>query len=186
MNSTGFEILLVAHVLCVVIGLGGMFFASYFTTVARRNPGPVGAKVAEMGSSLTLQRASSFVYAIPFLGFGMVALSHHQIQASSVWIQASLGLWVLIVLILVLGIRPNDKRIAALIAGLPNWGVGTPVLSGGGGGAPPPPAPVPAPGEALELDGRFVRSLAYSGAIDVLMIVAVFMMVFKPGSSGAG
>ncbi|MHB1487187.1 MAG: hypothetical protein ACYCZM_06515 [Acidimicrobiales bacterium] len=176
MNSTGFEILSVAHILCVVIGLGGMFFTSYFTTVARRNPGPVGAKVAEMGSSLTLQRASSFVYAIPFLGFGMVAFSHHQVQASQAWIQAGLGVWVLIVLILALAIRPNDKRIGTLIAGLPSWGVGAPVLSGDGGAA------APAPAEALELDRRFVRSLAYSGAIDVLMIAAVFVMVFKPGS----
>ena len=164
--SSFYNLLLVLHIGAVVVGFGALFLAPLFDARARQAAGPVGlgiframASVARIGEWL--------IYAVPILGILAVVASDDTIDMGDGWVSVSFLLYIVAVGVYHGLVRRAGKQMDHLLADL----------------ASAPPAPSGArPPQVAELDG-LVRQRAMGVAlIDVLVVVTLFLMVFKPGA----
>ena len=161
--STGFNILVMLHVLCVIGGFGALAYNGLYVTLAQRRPaGGTGAilEVNRMISGL----AEILIYAALLFGIGAVASSHSEIKFSQAWVSAAFAVYLVDIGILHGWIRPNQRRHAEVVDRLEK------------------PA---AAGESRDGDVALLQSLEKKvgfgwGAFNVLVIGAVYLMVFQP------
>ena len=163
--STGFNILVMLHVLCVIGGFGALAYNGLYLSLAQRRPaGGTGAvlEVNKMVSGL----AEILIYAALLFGIGAVGSSHSQIKFSQAWVSAAFAVYLVDIGILHGWIRPNQRRHAEVVDRLEQ------------------PATA---GASRDGDVALLQSLEKKvgfgwGAFNVLVIGAVYLMVFQPGS----
>lgn len=164
--GTGFRVLVMLHLLCVIGGFGALAYNGLYLNLAqRRRAGGTGAvlEINRMISGL----AEILVYAAALFGIAAVAASSKHFKFSDTWVSAALAVYVVDVGILHGWIRPNQRRYAAVVGRLEQ--------------------PLAA-GETLESRTGDVAALqSYEkkvsigwGAFNLLVIGAVYLMVFKP------
>jgi uncharacterized membrane protein len=163
-----YNLLLVLHLLTVIIGFGTVFLAGVYGVNAKRRGGREGLAIAEATYDVNGNWAAWFIYAVPITGIILILVSDDVWKFSQEWISFSL-----LVYIVALGIvhgahLPNIRRMNALMAELT---AGAPP-SGGSGGPPP---------QVSELEQRGRRAAMLGGLLNLLTVVAVVLMVFKPG-----
>lgn len=164
-DSTGYKILLVLHILSVVIGFGGLFFQGLMVRRARLRPGPEAWALLEASQEVSFAWALWFVLAVPLLGIGLVFSSNKMWSFSQAWVGAGLLLWVIAAGIVVGVLRPTLARAQAVLS----------QRAGGGGG--------PRTGSGTsEADGLLARAEALVGTVDVIVVIVVVLMVLKPGT----
>lgn len=162
--STGYNILVMLHILCVIGGFGALAYNGLYLSLAQRRPaGGTGAvlEVNKMVSGL----GEILVYAALLFGVGAVTASRSQFKFSQAWVSAAFAVYLVDVAILHAWIRPNQRRHAEVVGRLE-----TPVE----------------PGSSRDSDVSLLQSLEKRvgfgwGAFNVLVIGAVYLMVFKPG-----
>ena len=162
--GTGFKILVMLHVFCVVGGFGGLAYNGLYMGLAqRRRQGGTSAvlEVNRMVSGL----AEVLVYGALLFGIGAVASSHSQIKFNKPWVWAAFGVYLVLVGVLHGWIRPNQRRYADVVNKLET------------------PAPA---GESRDAELADLKSLERRvglgwGAFNVLVIGAFYLMVFQPG-----
>lgn len=192
-ESTGYKILLVLHILSVVIGFGGLFFQGVLLRRARRRPAGESLALIEASQAMSFSWAVWFVLVVPLFGIGLVASSRGTWSFQQGWVGSGLLLWVIAAGILTGMLRPNQIRIQGLLAALPTGATGVPGSPGPGpsdavSGAPgpgdvPPRAGAGGPSAILaELDQRLARAESLIGALDLILVIVVVLMVLKPGS----
>lgn len=201
-DSTGYEILLILHILAVVIGFGGLFFQGVLLRRARRRTAGESLALVDAAQAMSYSWAVWFVLVVPLFGIGLVASSRGTWSFQQGWVGSGLLLWVIAAGILTGMLRPNQIRIQELLAGLPPGralgargagGTSGPGEASGVGGAPRPGGAGGAgggiggagarDGEALaELDQRLARAENLIGALDLILVIVVVLMVVKPGS----
>jgi uncharacterized membrane protein len=164
--STGFKILVLLHVLCVIGGFGAVAYNGLYLTLAQQRPaGGTGAvlEINKMVSGL----AEILIYAALLFGIGAVATSHSSVKFSDAWVSAAFGVYFVIIGILHGWIRPNQRRHAEVVQRLET------------------------PANRTEEETRKEVGLLKSyerrtglgwGVFNVLVIGAVYLMVFQPGS----
>lgn len=172
--STAYDIVLVLHIACVIIGFGTVILNGVRATDIRARRGPEGLAIAESNLRLSLI-AEYFIYAVFVLGIALVLMS--KIQGDRIWDFDQTWVWLSIVLYVVgIGIShgvllPAAKRMNVLMGEL--------VAAG------PPPAGAPAggpPPQAVELEALGRRIGGADAALNVLLATVLVLMVFKPGS----
>ena len=155
-DSTGYRIVLVLHLLSVVVGLGAVSLGAVFAAQARRNPGPGVRLLVETQVRMT-KLAGWIVIGIPVFGFALVGMSDKVLSVSQTWVWTSLVVWVLIMGVLHGMVLGAGRRLLA-------------ALDAAGPGAPP--AGVAALGQRLAVG---------TGVVALLTVVGIVLMVWQPG-----
>ncbi len=167
-NSGIYKFMLVLHILTVIVGFGSVFLMGVFGAKAKARGGREGAAIGEAAYEVGRNWSEWFIYAVPILGILLVLFSDDEIRFSEAWIS-----WSFLLYIVSIGIAhavhfPNLRRMNQLAAEL---AAGAPMAAESAG---PPP-------QVAELEARGKRAAAAGAALNLIMIVILFLMVWQPG-----
>lgn len=160
------------HIIAVVVGFGGVALAGVYAAQARARKGREGLAISETVFHVTERWATWFIYAVPVLGIITVLLSDDQVQFSDTWISLSFAIYIVQLGIVHAVHLPNIRAMLGLSRELA--AAGPPAAAGNPGGGPPP--------QVAEMEERGKRAAALGGVLNLLWVVQVFLMVFKPGA----
>ena len=151
-----YKLVLVLHLLTVIVGFGGMFIAGFYGNEARSRPGPEGLAVAETTLKVTGMAPTMAVYAVPILGILLILLSDDTWKFSEAWISLSFLLYI-VLMGLATGIQvPAIRKMVALRQGAQG-------------------------SQSGEMQALGKKAATVGGIVNVLWVVILFLMVFKPG-----
>lgn len=167
-----YQILLVAHVGCAIVGFGSMALTGGYARLAGREEARGGPpRAARPGPPRAARRyfrpgpnlASRLVLVVPVLGLGLVGLDPGA-DLGQAWVWLGLALWALAAALAVTVLWPAEARIQDLLA--------LPVAGG-----PTAPPGLPGPGALAQASRRASMSAA---AIDLAFVAALVIMVAQP------
>jgi uncharacterized membrane protein len=161
-----FKFLLLLHISCAVLGFGGLAFNGFYLVRARRLGGTQAAGVIEANGDVS-RIAEFLVYAVFILGLLLAATSKSVDKFSQAWLSAAMVLYLLDLGVLHGFIRGSQRRFTELSQQV-NDSV---VLPEAGR-----PAEV---SELVQLEQRISIGWAL---FDVVFLIVIYLMVFKPGS----
>jgi uncharacterized membrane protein len=165
--GTGFKILVLLHVICVIGGFGGLAYNALYLSLAQRRPGGGTSAVLEVNRMVS-GLGEALVYAAIVFGIGAVGTSHKHISFGDAWVSAALAVAVIDVGILHGWIRPNQRKYASVVGELEK-----PLVDG-----ETAEDRVGAVGTLQALERKV--GIGW-GAFNALVIGAVYLMVFQPG-----
>jgi uncharacterized membrane protein len=154
------------HLLCIIGGFGAVAYNALYVSLAQRHPGATGSTAILEVNNLVSGLAELLIYAALVFGIGAVTASQSTVKFSQAWVSAAFAVYLVDIGILHGWIKPYQRRYTALARHLEdaNYKSGT------------------RPPELIELSGLERRLALGWGVFNVLVIGAVYLMVFKPGS----
>ncbi|HUP84057.1 MAG TPA: DUF2269 family protein [Acidimicrobiales bacterium] len=166
-GSTVYKLVFMLHILAIVIGFGGVMLNGVYGAEARKRKGATGHAVGE--ANLRVSRlAVKIILTIPVWGILLVILSDGVWKFDQLWVGLALALFIATMGFATAVQVRNQKRMVALAGEL--------VAAG------PPPAdasgPPPQVAEMEDLEKRLGMGGAF---LSVMVVVLLFLMVFKPG-----
>lgn len=167
-GSTGYKIVFVLHLLSVIVGFGTVFLNGLYGAQAKKRKGPGGLAIGEANLHVS-EIAEKIIYTVPLWGIGLVLMSHKVWKFSQAWIGMAIVLYIVGTTVALTVVIPSAKRMNVLSAELVDAGP----PPAGAGGPPPQVAEMEALGKKLAIGG---------GTLNVLLVVLVCLMVFKPGA----
>lgn len=159
-----YNVLLVLHILSVVVGFGTLFLLPLVDARARDEAGPVGLGISRTMASVA-KIGEYLIYAVPILGILLVVASDDRLDMGDPWVSVSFVLYIVAVGVYHGMVRRAGKEMDAVLAGMGS--------APAGGGRPP---------EVAQLDKLVQQRAIGMAVIDVAVVVATFLMVFKPGA----
>lgn len=175
-DSDAYKIVLILHILAVVVGIGGVMLNGLYGAQAKARKGPEGLAIAEANFGVS-KIAEYVIYTIPLFGIGLVFMS--KTDGTRVYDFDQTWVWLSIVLYVVaIGIShgvmiPAEKKMHTLMRELNAMG---PPPAGG----PPPGAGGPPP-QVVQLEALGKRLGAGGATLNLLAVVLIVLMVWKPG-----
>ncbi len=154
-NSGAYQAVLIAHILAVVVGFGGLYANSVYAVQARRRGGAEWAAISEASEFATTRVSAIAIYLVPILGIALLGMSDKQYKFSQAWVSASFGLYIVILAILLGVVRPSYRKLNALLR-----------------------SPSPDGGAIAAVEKRMA---AFTGVNHLLVVVVIYLMVVKPG-----
>jgi hypothetical protein len=127
-NSSGYRLLLLVHLLCVIVGFGSTFVWPLLGNEAGKRGGPGGLALSEVSMKYAPFLSTYVIYGAGASGLALAIASD---QMDKMFIQAGLGIFLVAVLFSALVHVPNLKKMDALAHEL------------AGGQAPGPGGPPP-------------------------------------------
>lgn len=165
----GYNVVLLIHIMAAIVGFGSVFLNGMYGAQAKRRPGPGGVAIGEANLAVS-GVAEYLIYSMPITGIVLVAMD------DIVWSFSQLWIWLSIVLyVIALGIShgsqiPAAKRMNALAQELAAAG---PPPAGAAAGGPPP--------QVVEMEALGKRLGAGGAALNLILVVIVVLMIWKPG-----
>ena len=163
--GTGFNILVMLHILCVVGGFGAVAYNGLYASLAQRRPAGGTSAVIEV-NKLVSGLAEMLIYAALLFGIGAVSAAgkHSDIKFGDAWVAAAFAVYLVDVGILHGLIRPAQRRYSDVVKRLES--------------------PV-GPGQDRDTDVATLKTLEKRvgfgwGLFNVLVIGAIYLMVFQP------
>jgi uncharacterized membrane protein len=166
-GSTGFDIIKWLHILCAIIGFGGVLLNGLYASKASKRTPAEALAVTEVNFQVS-EIAQYFIYATILLGFGVVGASgvpgqsDHLFSFSQTWVWLSLTLAVVGIGISHGLLRP---RVKALIE------TQREVAAAG----------APSPEQATTLAARGKAIAPVAAVLDLIFVAILLMMVFRWG-----
>jgi uncharacterized membrane protein len=161
-NLSTFLILL--HIGCALLGFGGVAYNGIYLLHAHHQSPLQRAAILEANRDVT-RIAEILIYAVFILGLLVVASSHSAWKLSEGWLSAAMVLYLVEMGILHGFIRRSQKQYNELIEQVN--GAALPAAS--------------APPEAVTALSRLERQISFGWiAFDVVFLIVVYLMVFKP------
>jgi hypothetical protein len=174
-RDAAYDVILLAHVLAAVVGLGAVVIAGANAWALRRS-GPETEALRRYYQP-GVNWAGRILFLVPVLGFVLMAMSHGDWSFSDSWITVGLALWAVVAVGAELYLWPAERRLQAAVAAIPELepreGEGESALDRGTG----PPA---AGGTGTDLRAECLRVTWLVGLFAVALIVAAVVMVAKP------
>jgi uncharacterized membrane protein len=167
-GETPYNVVLLLHILTAIVGFGAVFLNALYGRAAERRKGVEGLAIAEINYDVS-QMAGYFIYAVPVFGILLVLMSDEVFEFSQAWISLSFLLYIVGLGLSHGVLRPNVKKMHALMRELTVMG---PPAVGAGAGRPPQV-------DEIEQRGRTVG--AVGAILNLLLIVILYLMVWKPG-----
>lgn len=159
-----YRIVLVLHIMAAIVGFGSLVFSGVVGASAASRRDASGAAVAESNYKVLTGFAEWPMYAVPVLGIVLVLMSDDIFKFSQAWVSITFVVYIAFLGILHGAHLPTVRRMNVLMAEI---AAGSP-----SGGVPP---------QAAELDRLGRKAGAVGAALNVLIVLAVVLMVFKPG-----
>lgn len=119
-DGPAFDLVLLAHVACAVVGLAALVAAA----LSARRLGRLGAD-DEVPDSLRRyyspgpNLAGRALFGVPVFGFALLALSGHAFSLHQAWVLAGLGLWAGAAGVAEMAVWPAERRLRQTVAGAP-------------------------------------------------------------------
>ncbi len=164
--SNGFKILVLLHILCVIGGFGAVAYNALYLSLAQRRPGGGTGAVIDV-NTLVSGFAELLIYAALLFGIGAVAASRSTIKFSDAWVSAAFAVYLVDVGILHGWIKRYQREYSSVVTR----------LESGAAGAEGGPVEV----EVAQLKHLERRISLGWGVFNLLVVAAVYLMVFKPG-----
>jgi hypothetical protein len=162
--GVGFQILLLLHVICAVGGFGGVIYRAFALDSARRKGEAATAGVLAVYGQVS-SVAEVLIYGALVFGAGAVAADHGNPSFHKPWVPIAVGCYVVMVGVLHGMVRPSERRYRATLLELAQA---------------PAVAPPGRPPQLAELDRLYRRLGAGMGIFNVVLVAALYLMVFKP------
>ena len=163
-NTTGYRLLLLGHLLCVIVGFGSTFVYPFLGNHASKVRGKPAAEI----SNATLHAAH--IVTTPFvIGVGVfgVALAVAGDLFDTKFVGIALALY-LVAMAFSFGVhQPNLKKMNALANELADMG-------------PPPAGAQGPPPQAVEMEKRGKNAARNGGILHLLFAVILVLMVWQP------
>jgi uncharacterized membrane protein len=171
MGITGaaYKIVLLLHILCAIVGFGTVILNGLYGREAKRRPGPGGLAISEANLFVS-GVAEYFIYAVFVLGFALIGLSDKAWKFSQTWIWLAIVLYIVGIGISHAVLFPNARRMRDLAKEMVD------------AGPPPADAPPGPPPQLAEMKQREKTLGAASGFLNILLIVILVLMIWKPGA----
>ncbi|HEX2849660.1 MAG TPA: DUF2269 family protein [Acidimicrobiales bacterium] len=166
--STLYDILLVIHLMTAIVGFGAVFLNGVYGAKAKAAGGAVGLGIARANLDVT-KIGEYLIYSVPVWGILLVITSKKAWDFSQMWISLSFLLFIVGLGISHGVLLRNAKKMDALMEELVSAGP-APAAAGG-----PPP-------QVAQLEALGKQQAMAGGVLNVLLIVIVVLMVFKPGA----
>lgn len=166
-GDTGYDVVLVLHILAVVAGIGAVTLNGLYAAEGRKRPGPAGRAISEANFRVS-SVAKYLIYTIPVTGIALVFMSDDAWDFGQTWIWLSIVLYVMALGISHSILIPGHKRINALLAEMEQG---------------PPPAGGPPP-QLVQIQALGKRQATAGMTTNLLTVVLIALMVFKPGTPG--
>lgn len=150
-----YRVLFLAHILVSIIGFGTVYLNGVYAAQAKKRPGPGGLAILEANEAVS-QLAEKVIYLVPIFGLLLVWKSDGVWALSQTWVWLSLVLYAVGIAVAHGVMAPGASRINELVRTAPG----------------PPPPEVEDIGKRLAMGGAF---------LDILVIVLLVLMIWKPG-----
>jgi hypothetical protein len=167
-NSGIYKLFLVLHILCAIVGFGGVMLNGIHGIQAKKRQGYEGLAITD--SAIVVGNvAEKFIYLVFVFGVALVLVSDDAVKFSHKWVGLSMALYIVAVGVSHGVLMPNIHRMRALMAELVD--AGPPPPQGATSGPPP---------QAVELEQRGRTVGMVSGALNLMVVVILCLMVWKP------
>jgi hypothetical protein len=164
-----YKFLLALHILCAVVGFGAVALNGIYgqQIKGRLMQGQVAEALAIHDANSFVSRIGEyFIYAVFVLGFAVLGLSDSVFSFSQSWVWLSVLLYVVGIGLSHGVMMPGEKRLGVLMREM---------LAG------PPPAGGPPP-QVAEMQSIGQRLGTVGPILDLILVVIIFLMVWKPGA----
>ena len=169
-GDTSYKVVLLLHILTAIVGFGGVFLNALYGRAAERRKGVEGLAIAEANYDVS-HMAGYFIYAVPVFGILLVLMSDEYFKFSEAWISVSFVLYIAGIGLSHGVMRPNVKKMQALMREVVAMG-------------PPAAGSASATGRPSQVDEieRRGRTVGIVGAaLNLLLIILLYLMVWQPG-----
>lgn len=156
-QGPAYSLLLVLHVAAALVGFGAVAITGVQAARVRRGPSQPGAAGLRRYFRPGVNWAGRTLYAVPVLGFALLADSSGTFDAGDGWVVAGLGLWLAAATVAELVVWPGERRIQLLLS--TRWDDA---------------------GAAPTLDRECRRVATASAALVGVFVAAVIIMVGEP------
>jgi uncharacterized membrane protein len=150
-RDAAYDVVLLAHVLAAVVGLGSVVVAGAYALVLR-SAGP-GRESVRRYYRPGVNWAGRVLFLIPVLGVVLMAQSHGDWSFADGWITIGLALWTVAAVVAEMALWPAERRLQVAVAG---------------------------PTAEAELGSTCLRVVGLSAALSVALVAATVVMVAKP------
>ncbi|MCP5031561.1 MAG: DUF2269 family protein [Actinomycetia bacterium] len=159
-SSALFQIVILLHIAAAIVGFGGMIAHSTYHARAFRAPAGIARTLLEATSGVA-KWADYGIYAVLPLGIVAIAVSDETFSMGDPWVSASFLVWFLLLGAIHGAVRPAIKTMTGR-------------------------AEAVEPGTVLETDDEASTAaqklMIGEGASQLLLVIALVLMVWKPGS----
>ncbi|HUV09701.1 MAG TPA: DUF2269 family protein [Acidimicrobiia bacterium] len=160
-DGDAYNIVLVLHILCAIIGFGSVFLASFFYQQARAHRGSEGIAIVE-AYRLVSKIATYFMVAVLLLGVALVLMSDDAFNFGDTWILLSLVVFVIALGMAGAVLEPKEKRALDLQREIETLGESSAAAQ---------------TAELVRLDRKMT---IFGTALNVAVVLILVFMVFKP------
>lgn len=164
-----YKFVLALHIVCAVVGFGAVALNGLYgqQIKGRLMQGRVAEALAIHDANFFVSKIGEyFIYAVFILGFGVIGLSDSVFKFSQTWVWLSVLLYVVGIGLSHGVMIPGAKRLGALMREMV---------------AGPPPAGGPPP-QVAEMQTIGQRLGTVGPILDLILVVIIFLMVWKPGA----
>ena len=160
-GSNLYRVVLAAHIILSIGGFGAVLLNGVYAAHTQKRPGPEGRAISEANYAVS-NIAEALILAVPVSGLVLVWVSDGAWSFSDLWIWASIVAFVVALGISRGVLMPGHRRINALLLAMEQQ-------------------PVADPGPQLAEIDRIGKASAASGAaLNVLLVIIVVLMIWKP------
>lgn len=166
-DTTGYRLLLLGHLLCVIIGFGSTFVYPLLGAQSARRKGSEGAAISDSVIATAKILTTPFIYGALVFGLLLVGLGDSYDWGDR-FVMISITLLVVAIAFSAFVHVPNLEamnRLGAELAGMDG---------------PPPAGASGPPPQAIELETRGKAAARNGGVLHVLFAVILVLMVWKP------
>jgi uncharacterized membrane protein len=168
-NSFLYNLFLLLHIVCVIVGFGGVVLNGVYAARAQKLPPAQGLAVMETNTFVSVKVAELFIYAVPVFGLGLVGLSDKVYSFSQLWVWLSLLVYVVALGVSHGALMPRVKRMLRLQHEM----LDAAPAGGAPAGGPPP--------QVAEVQGLGQQIGMISMVLHLSLVVLLVLMIWKPG-----
>jgi hypothetical protein len=165
-DSTGYRLLLLGHLLCVIVGFGSTFVYPVLAGHAQRRKGREGAAINDAVMATGKVVTTPFIYGAVGFGLLLVGLGDTY-DWGDLFVQLALPLAVIAILFSAFVHIPNLDEMGRLSNELANMG-------------PPPANEAGPPPQVAEMERRGKAAARNGGILHVLFAAILVLMVWRP------
>ena len=158
-----YRVVLLLHILCAIVGLGGVMLNGVYAVAGRKAIGH-GAIVLVRANAKATKIAEFFIYAVPILGFALIGMSDDAWGFDQTWIWLSVVVYGIALALSIGLLLPSARHYERLVAQIETAGA--------------------APSAEVEatLDATLKKQAALGSSLHVMTVVLLYLMIWKPGA----
>lgn len=164
-TTTGYRLLLLGHLLCVIIGFGSTFVYPFLGAQAAKRKGVEGAAISDAAEATGKIVTGPFIWGAGLFGFLLVITGY--VDFDALWVQIAITVFIVAMTFSYAVHLPNLHKLnalAQLMAAGPPPGAVT--------GGPPP--------QVAEMEARGKAAARNGGILHLLFATLLVLMIWKP------